>query len=79
MPGLNRKGPMNKGSMTGGGRGLCTGTLSPEQGLTAGGSDSMRRGFGRRRCQASGCRMGRGRNYGFETAQVDTKASLQKL
>ena len=78
MPGLNRRGPMNKGPMTGRGRGLCTGALSPEQGSTVVEYNSMQRGYGRRRCQASGWGMRRERNYGFESAKIDTNAFLQK-
>jgi hypothetical protein len=77
MPGLNRKGPMSEGPMTGRGRGLCTGASGPGQGFTAGGYGSMRRGCGRRHCQASGWGMagwgmGRRQNYGSEAGPLNT-------
>jgi|SaaInl8_200m_RNA_FD_contig_91_117926_length_675_multi_3_in_0_out_0_2 hypothetical protein len=88
MPGLNRNGPMSEGPMTGRGRGLCTGASDPgqrftagasgpRQGFTAGGYGSMRRGRGRRRCQAPGWGMGRRQNYGSEAGQFDNKAAEQ--
>jgi hypothetical protein len=77
MPGLNRRGPMNEGSMTGKGRGLCTGSVDQGQAFGAGGYGSMRRGFGRRRCQAYESGIGWGINYNFRPTQLNTKAVLQ--
>jgi len=67
MPGLNQRGPMNNGPMTGRGRGVCTGNSIPGQGF-AGGGYPMGRGLGRRGCQVPGRGGSRGNgwagNYG---------------
>ncbi len=64
MPGLNQRGPMNEGPMTGRGRGVCTGNAAA-RGVV--GSYGMGRGL-RRGCQTAGWGggrgMGRGGNYG---------------
>ncbi len=58
MPGLNQRGPMNEGPMTGRKRGSCTGAaVDPGQGFADRG---MGRGMGRRGCQTPG----RGRGGG---------------
>lgn len=65
MPGLNQRGPMNDGPMTGRGRGLCTGNVTAGQGFVGG--YGMGRGL-RRGCRdfgwGGGRGMGRGGNYG---------------
>lgn len=65
MPGLNQRGPMNDGPMTGRGRGLCTGNVAAGQGFVGG--YGMGRGL-RRGCRdfgwGGGRGMGRGGNYG---------------
>ncbi len=64
MPGLNQRGPMNDGPMTGRGRGLCMGNVAAGQGFVGG--YGMGRGL-RNGCRAwggSGRGMGRGGNYG---------------
>ena len=71
MPGLNQRGPMNEGPMTGGGRGLCTGSQkldsqktepkTSEIGLANRGIGSGR-GLGRG--NGSGCGRGQGQGRG---------------
>jgi hypothetical protein len=80
MPGLDRRGPMNDGPMTGGRKGLCTGVISPGQVFSAGGGyGSMRRAFGRRRCQAPEWGASVGRNYCFRTDPFDAKNRTDML
>ncbi|MCF8088298.1 MAG: DUF5320 domain-containing protein [Desulfotignum sp.] len=59
MPGLNRRGPENQGSMTGRGRGLCTGNAG-YAGYDAGFGRGFGPGFGRGRRWAQGGFSGRG-------------------
>ncbi|MDA8136917.1 MAG: DUF5320 domain-containing protein [Desulfobacteraceae bacterium] len=65
MSGLNQRGPMNDGPMTGRGRGFCTGNVAAGQGFVGG--YGMVRGL-RRSCRyfgwGGGQGMGRFRNYG---------------
>ena len=79
MPGFNQRGPMNNGPMTGRGRGVCTGNITPGQGF-AGEGYTMGRGLGRRGCRAAGWGSGRAGNYGpwaGPTPVVSTQAILQ--
>lgn len=48
MPGFNRRGPENQGSMTGRGRGLCTGAADSVQGFATWYGPGFGRGRGRR-------------------------------
>ncbi len=83
MPGLNQRGPMNNGPMTGWGRGICAGNITPGQGV-AGGGYPLGRSLGRRGCQAAGWGggrgVGRGGNYGpwaGSSPAVPTQTILQ--
>ena len=61
MPGFNRNGPMNKGQMTGRGRGICTnGAMAGSTGFanTQFRCPGFRRGSGQRQGQGQG--LGRG-------------------
>ncbi len=55
MPGLNQRGPLNEGPMTGGARGTCTNSAGPGQGFAGRGAmgygPGMRGGRGRRGCR----------------------------
>jgi len=69
MPGFNQRGPMNEGPMTGGGRGICTGTVDPAQGFAGrGNARGMGRQGGRRGCQAPGRGRGAGQWAGTSPA-----------
>ncbi|MCK5541484.1 MAG: DUF5320 domain-containing protein [Desulfobacterales bacterium] len=76
MPGFNQRGPMNNGPMTGGGRGSCTGNITPGQGF-AGGGYTMGRGLGRRGRQNSGWRSGQGNGWAGPAPTVSTQVILQ--
>mgnify|MGYP001819721145 CR=1 FL=1 len=66
MPGLDRRGPMGTGPMTGGRRGLC-GQAGSAYDVPAYGGMVYGRGFGMRRGQRTefGPGSGRGRGYGL--------------
>ena len=82
MPGINQRGPMNDGPMTGRGRGVCTGNVAAGQGFANG--SGMGRGLGRRGCQALGRQNSRGRGWAGDCGPwaspvptVSTEAILQ--
>jgi hypothetical protein len=62
MPGLNQKGPMNEGPMTGRGRGLCNRT-EDRQGFVERGGAGLGRRMGRCGSQGMGRRVGFGQQY----------------
>jgi len=64
MPGLDRRGPMGSGPMTGGRRGLCANTVSPYDMPVSGGL-GYGRGLGLQRGFRNGLGQGRGRGRGF--------------
>jgi len=83
MSGLNQRGPMNNGPMTGRGQGVCTGNNTPGQGFYGGGY-ILGRGLGRRGCQAPGQQSGWGRGWAGNCGPcagsvptVSTRAVLQ--
>lgn len=61
MPGLNQRGPLNEGPMTGGRRGECTSTHTPGQRFSGRGAAGGRPGMGRR------CGRRAGQGYGWRT------------
>lgn len=67
MPGFNQRGPMNEGPMTGGGRGICTGSVSRGGWAGAGGFQGYGPGMGRRQGRR-GC-WGGGRGFGMAGGQ----------
>ena len=64
MPGLDRRGPMGAGPMTGGRRGLCGSAASPYA-IPASGGMGYGRGLGMRRGIGAGFGPGRGGGRGF--------------
>jgi len=76
MPGLDGRGPMGGGPMTGGGRGYCNsgyGTM-PSRGFNYGRGLGFRRGFG----SDSFGRRGFGRNYGNSSPVYDQPYPLDE-
>jgi len=73
MPGLNQRGPMNEGPMTGGGRGLCTGAVASEQEFANRMTGSMGRGLGRGRGCGGGSGRGMGRRRNLNVEPTPTK------
>lgn len=79
MPGFNQRGPENQGPMTGGRRGVCTGTANTGQGFGNG------MGYGRgngRRCGGKGFRgqgMGGGMNPPVDPRPAQTAPAKQAL
>ncbi len=61
MPGLNQRGPLNEGPMTGGRRGICTSTDTSGKRFSGRGAAGRRPGTGRRLgkrgCQGYGWQM----------------------
>lgn len=74
MPGLNQRGPMNEGPMTGGARGLCSRRIRP---------DAQMAGYGRGRGRGSGiCRWGsqsRNAGDGYSTGEPSLQERIETL
>lgn len=86
MPGLNQRGPMNEGPMTGRGLGKCTGSdavtdnnTAPARRQNAGFGAGRGMGMGRRGCRRPGRGMGGGRWADTTVPEMEAGRSFQSL